>query len=94
MENIRITKVTKFFLGEQEVVTYKEVAQSYGLMLTNALALMHHDKFAEGRPTPLIVGKQSKRYFVKSEVDKWIAPLVEASNERISRGIGRPRKNV
>jgi predicted DNA-binding transcriptional regulator AlpA len=93
MDTIKITKVTKFFVGEQEVITYKEVARTYGLSSTTALALLHHDKSAEGRPTPFVVGTQNKRYFVKSEVDKWIAPLVEASKERTSRGIGRPRKS-
>jgi hypothetical protein len=92
MNTIEVTKVTKFFVGGQEVVTYKEVAQAYGLSATNALALLHQDKFAEGRPTPFIVGTQNKRYFVKSDVNKWIAPLVEATNERISRKVGRPRK--
>ena len=92
MDTIKITKVTKFFVGEQEVVTYKEVAEAYGLSATNALVLLHQDKFAEGRPTPFVVGTQGKRYFVKSEVDKWIAPLVEATNARIARKVGRPRK--
>ena len=92
MDTIQITKVTKFFVGEQEVVTYKEVAQAHGLTATNALALLHHDKFAEGRPTPYIMGAQNKRYFDKAEVDKWIAPLVEATNDRIRRKVGRPRK--
>lgn len=92
MDTIQITKVTKTFVGTQEVVTYKEVAREYDISHANALALLHHDKFAEGRPTPYIVGTQAKRYFVKAELDKWIAPLIEATRRRSERRIGRPRK--
>lgn len=93
MENIKIQKVTSYFAGEQELVTYKEIAKLFGLTSTTALIIMHHDKFAEGRPVPFIVGKAERRFFPKSAVLEWIAPHLDATRDRSARGVGRPRKS-
>jgi predicted DNA-binding transcriptional regulator AlpA len=93
MDNIKIQKVTNYFAGGQELVTYKEVASLCGLTPNTALVIMHHDKFAEGRPVPFIVGKAERRFFPKSAVLEWITPHLEATRARSARGVGRPRKS-
>jgi predicted DNA-binding transcriptional regulator AlpA len=90
MTTIKIEKVTTYFAGGQELVTYKEIAKSLGLSNSTALVLLHHDKYAEGRPTPYTVGKAKRQFFPKSAVLEWIAPYLEATRDRRSRGVGRP----
>lgn len=48
-------------------------------------------------PAPLVEVPTSDgrtvKYYSVSALDAWVAPILEESAERLSRGVGRPRKS-
>lgn len=87
------TIVTRQYLGTVEVATPK----------TYAPRIDRSENFLRGwmaktdSPAPLVEvatkDGRTVKYYSVAELDKWVAPILVESAERIARGVGRPRKS-